>query len=65
MRGTVDGDGVSWIYLDSDGHEVMDTVMEIGSKPYAFDAHGRMMTGTVTLVADGSGALSIKEGDAA
>lgn len=59
----VDGDGVSWIYLDSDGHEVMDTVMEIGGRLYAFDAHGRMMTGTVTLVADGSGALSIKGGD--
>ncbi|MFC2706558.1 MAG: hypothetical protein ACFN02_11515 [Olsenella profusa] len=56
---------MSWIYLDSDGHEVMDTVMEIGGRLYAFDAHGRMMTGTVTLVADGSGALSIKEGDAA
>lgn len=48
-----------WLYLDTDGHEVVSTIMTIGGRLYAFDAHGYMMTGKVTLTADASGALSM------
>ena len=58
-------EGDKYYYADAskDGACIVDCLKEINGKVYAFDKTGAMLTGTVEVEADQTGALSIKAAD--